>query len=571
MKKMFKRATATTVLSVSILTSATMITANAATITYTVKSGDTLSAIAKKYNVSLASLESANKITNPSIIKTGRVLTIPSTTTKTPTAVINTKNNSIVTYAVYTGTATIKTATSLYSSPSTSSKMIKSLPKGSKWKLYGYRSDGWYNLGPGWIKASCASTSISTKGIATTISGGTISASTTSAKPVNTKLIPSTATTSATLNYTIKSGDTLSAIAKKYHVSLPSLESANKITNPSIIKVGQVLIIPSASTKTPTVSTNTKNNSTVTYTVYTGTSTIKTATSLYSSPSTSSKIVKALPKGSKWKLYGYRSDGWYNLGPGWVKASCASISISTKGATTSAVPIPPAPAPGQMMYKVLSGDNATSIAIKYNMTLAKLKQINPQVTDWNTLVAMQQILVSTPSAALSDVIVTTKVTSDMKSAFIAQVAPAAIQAWQTNKILPSLTIAQAILESYWGGSYLSVNAQNYFGIKASIGWKGSTITLQTKEYDKNGNLYVENVAFRAYDSISDSIADHTQFLMAIRYSNIIGLTDYKTVTTLIQKDGYATDPNYPNLLQSVITSYNLTQYDVQAGAIVSSN
>lgn len=55
-RKMFnkaRKATATTVLTVSILTSATMITANAATINYTVKPGDTLSAIAKKYRVSL--------------------------------------------------------------------------------------------------------------------------------------------------------------------------------------------------------------------------------------------------------------------------------------------------------------------------------------------------------------------------------------------------------------------------------------------------------------------------------------------------------------------------------------
>lgn len=404
----------------------------------------------------------------------------------------------------------------------------------------------------------------------------------------------------STITYTVKSGDTLFAIAKKYHVSLTSLETANKITNPSLIKVGRVLTIPSISTKTPTVAAKTKTNSTVTYTVYTGTATIKTATSLYSSTSTSSKIIKALKKGSKWKLYGYRSDGWYNLGPGWVKANCASTSISTKGATTvisggkptpattpaktatpkvisptasttTDVPVPLAPAAGQMIYKVLSGDTATSIANKYNMTLAKLKQMNPQVTNWNVLVSMQQILVCTPSTALTDMIVTTNVTSDMKSAFIAKVTPAAIQAWQTNKILPSLTIAQAILESNWGGSYLSVKAQNYFGIKASLVWKGATINVLTKEYDANGNLYVENAAFRAYNSISDSIADHTQFLMAPRYSNLIGITDYKVATTLIQQDGYATDPNYTNLLQSVIKTYNLTQYDIQAGAIVPSN
>ncbi|NRD76929.1 LysM peptidoglycan-binding domain-containing protein [Bacillus sp. BRMEA1] len=599
--KKIKKAIATTAISLSILTPATMMTANAATITYTVKSGDTLSAIANKYNVSLTSLESANKMTNSSVINVGQVLTIPSTSTTTTATNIT---SSTVTYTVYTGTTAITAATSLYASPSTSAKIVKALPKGSKWKIYGYRSDGWYNLGPGWVKASCTSTSITSKGATTVVSAGT----------------------------------------------------------------------PTMDTKTTTTtSSNTTTSKTVTYTVYTGTAAITAATSLYASPSTSAKIVKALPKGSKWKIYGYRSDGWYNLGAGWVKASCTSTSITSKGATTvvssgtttstttsatkttttattsttgtasttsttttttttytvasgdtaskiaskygltlaqfqalnpqisnlnllyvgevvnikqaatismptttpssapAGTPVPPAPAAGQMIYKVLSGDTATAIANKYNMTLAELQQINPQVTNWNTLAAMQQILVYTPSAAVSDTVVTTNVTSNMKSAFIAEVAPAAIQAWQTNRILPSLTIAQAILESYWGESYLSVNAQNYFGIKASLSWAGSTITLPTQEYDANGNLYVVNAAFRAYSNIFDSINDHTQLLMASRYSNLIGVTDYKVATTLIQQDGYATDPNYTNLLQSVITTNNLTQYDVQAGAIPASN
>ncbi|PSL40803.1 polysaccharide deacetylase family sporulation protein PdaB [Planomicrobium soli] len=49
----------------------------AATVKYTVKAGDTLYSIAKKYNVTVAKLAAANKITNYNLIRVGQVLTIP--------------------------------------------------------------------------------------------------------------------------------------------------------------------------------------------------------------------------------------------------------------------------------------------------------------------------------------------------------------------------------------------------------------------------------------------------------------------------------------------------------------
>ena len=44
--------------------------------------------------------------------------------------------------------------------------------------------------------------------------------------------------------YTVKAGDTLSAIAVKYNTTVAAIASANNITNINIIKVGQVLVIP---------------------------------------------------------------------------------------------------------------------------------------------------------------------------------------------------------------------------------------------------------------------------------------------------------------------------------------
>ncbi len=51
--------------------------------------------------------------------------------------------------------------------------------------------------------------------------------------------------------YTVKRGDTLSAIALRYGVSMWALAQANGISNPSLIYVGQVLQIPSGGSPAP--------------------------------------------------------------------------------------------------------------------------------------------------------------------------------------------------------------------------------------------------------------------------------------------------------------------------------
>ena len=47
------------------------------------------------------------------------------------------------------------------------------------------------------------------------------------------------------MSYQVKSGDCLSVIAQRYHVSLSALEHANpQVHNPNLIYVGQKLNIP---------------------------------------------------------------------------------------------------------------------------------------------------------------------------------------------------------------------------------------------------------------------------------------------------------------------------------------
>lgn len=55
---------------------------------------------------------------------------------------------------------------------------------------------------------------------------------------------PSHEPTNEPTTYTIAGGDTLSAIARKFGVTVAALVAENQIENPSLIRPGQVLKIP---------------------------------------------------------------------------------------------------------------------------------------------------------------------------------------------------------------------------------------------------------------------------------------------------------------------------------------
>ncbi|MDT3416190.1 flagellum-specific peptidoglycan hydrolase FlgJ [Brevibacillus aydinogluensis] len=147
--------------------------------------------------------------------------------------------------------------------------------------------------------------------------------------------------------------------------------------------------------------------------------------------------------------------------------------------------------------------------------------------------------------------------------FIDKIAPAAVEDMRKTRIPASLTIAQAILESNWGKSGLTKQANNLFGIKGT-GPAGS-VTMPTTEY-VNGKPVKVNANFRKYNSWAESIADHSALILngtrdkPTRYHGVLG-ADYKKACQEIWKGGYATDPAYPQKLISLIEQYNLQKYD----------
>ena len=139
----------------------------------------------------------------------------------------------------------------------------------------------------------------------------------------------------------------------------------------------------------------------------------------------------------------------------------------------------------------------------------------------------------------------------------------------SKNLLPSPSIAQAIIESNKGNSTLATEGNALFGIKADKRWNGKVINKKTKEVYDGVNYVDVDAVFRAYDSWEESIVDHTNFLLQNkRYSNLVGVRDYKTYCKLIHQDGYATSPTYAQTLVNCIESYNLTQYDTKTYGVV---
>jgi len=130
----------------------------------------------------------------------------------------------------------------------------------------------------------------------------------------------------------------------------------------------------------------------------------------------------------------------------------------------------------------------------------------------------------------------------------------AIQQEQKYHIPASIKLAQAILESGAGTSYLAKEANNHFGIKCHTEWQGA------RAY-KDAEL--PNECFRRYSSVADSYEDHSRFLTErSRYERLFLLrkSDYRGWAKGLQECGYATDKGYANKLIRIIELYQLYTY-----------
>lgn len=162
-------------------------------------------------------------------------------------------------------------------------------------------------------------------------------------------------------------------------------------------------------------------------------------------------------------------------------------------------------------------------------------------------------------------------TPQQQSDFIESIVPGAQAAQAQYGVFASVSIAQAIFESSWGQSELSIKANNYYGVKEYPGFTGSTITLLTKEDRPDGTSYMIEAVFCAYPDMASSIVGHGVFLSndgnPERYAAALQCADGPSQAMAIAAAGYSTNPQYGEQLCQEIAARNLQQYD----AIPSSN
>ena len=180
-------------------TSQTFNTSSTTVSTYTVKSGDCLSAIGSKLGVNWKNIADANGIKNPYIIYVGQVLTIPGVNKKNDAPTSSTTSNTSTTYIVKSGD-TLSAIAAKYGTTYQKIALDNSISNPNK--IY-----------PGQVLKINGTTNNTTN-------------------PQN-----------ATKTYIVKSGDTLSAIASKFGTTYQEIAKKNGIANPNKIYPGQVLKI----------------------------------------------------------------------------------------------------------------------------------------------------------------------------------------------------------------------------------------------------------------------------------------------------------------------------------------
>jgi len=132
----------------------------------------------------------------------------------------------------------------------------------------------------------------------------------------------------------------------------------------------------------------------------------------------------------------------------------------------------------------------------------------------------------------------------------------AISEMKRSRVPASITLAQGILESGNGNSYLAQKANNHFGIKCGKDWKGESIYFDDDQ---------ANECFRKYQNAEESFKDHSDYLSKnVRYESLfkLELYDYKGWATGLKEAGYATRRNYAELLIDLVEKNQLNIYDM---------
>jgi flagellum-specific peptidoglycan hydrolase FlgJ len=148
---------------------------------------------------------------------------------------------------------------------------------------------------------------------------------------------------------------------------------------------------------------------------------------------------------------------------------------------------------------------------------------------------------------------------DHRRTFLISIAPHALTSAVDHCVPPSITLAQAILESGWGRSGLAKAHHNLFGMKSGASSNG--VRLKTREVT-NGIATHQQARFRTYEGWHQSITDHGSLLSNDpRYAKARTNWEHWPLFLKTLAPVYATDPQYIEHISSLVEDYHLDKWD----------
>lgn len=156
-------------------------------------------------------------------------------------------------------------------------------------------------------------------------------------------------------------------------------------------------------------------------------------------------------------------------------------------------------------------------------------------------------------------------TAKEKRLFIEKIGAYAVANYPTERVLPSVIIAQAILESGWGeSSELAKNYNNYFGLKwynDSVCKGYNSVQYGTWEEYIPGEITNIDALFCAFDSLEQCFECLYKWYNRPKYADLHGEKSYIKTCSILYEKGYATDSKYPVKLCAIIRDNNLDEFD----------
>ena len=133
-----------------------------------------------------------------------------------------------------------------------------------------------------------------------------------------------------------------------------------------------------------------------------------------------------------------------------------------------------------------------------------------------------------------------------------------------TKILRSVCIAMAILETGWGTNELykvnNIYSLNCYDEKLTEQYNDNFIFVNAPQ-EYNGKTTYSTEKFFAFKDFREATECLMLWFTRPKYDGIFKIKDYKELCKHIHKCGYATSSKYSDSLIRIIEQYNLTMFD----------